>query len=268
MKKIRNKVFETNSSSCHSISIADETKEFILDMIYPDDEGNIILDGGEFGWEWFKSNNALFKANYACVSFLNNDYATQKLKDIIKEQTGCNEVIIKATDDYPSDYSSYIDHESSDIVSHDVEDLKNFIFNKNSWLFGGNDNSVSEIEFFDVPEYTEKGVIEVAYKYELSFDSNSGITKTFKFKKYPDDKDIENIASFLFDDSSWIVNNEYFNPESHQDVNVVEYGFIPLYNEKEINYKLGTEKISIFKKLNFDNPKICYKLYFTIKKLN
>lgn len=44
MKKqlIRQSVFETNSSSAHSISLGKDTgKQFLLETLYPDQNGNI-----------------------------------------------------------------------------------------------------------------------------------------------------------------------------------------------------------------------------------
>jgi hypothetical protein len=45
---IRHGVFETNSSSCHSISISEDSGG-LLDVIYPNNDGIIELEGGEFG---------------------------------------------------------------------------------------------------------------------------------------------------------------------------------------------------------------------------
>ena len=42
-KLIRTGVYETNSSSSHSLSIANETKEFVLDTIYPDQDGILTV---------------------------------------------------------------------------------------------------------------------------------------------------------------------------------------------------------------------------------
>lgn len=44
MKNIRNGVFETNSSSSHSISILNNCNG-MYDTICPNDDGNIILEG-------------------------------------------------------------------------------------------------------------------------------------------------------------------------------------------------------------------------------
>ena len=131
MKKqlIRSGVFETNSSSSHSISIANDTKEFILDTIYPDTEGNILLCGADFGWQWFKHNDAKTKAAYAAVAFQWNESLMEMLYKIIKEMTGANEVTF--------DGEGHIDHDSVGVCPSDYDQLKNFIFNKNSWLFGG-----------------------------------------------------------------------------------------------------------------------------------
>ena len=128
MKKlIRNGVFETNSSSAHSISIADDTKEFVFDTLYPDENGSIIINGDEFGRDWFKYNDARTKASYAALSLGLHSV----LIDVIKEQTGALEVGLKVDE-------GYIDHQSYGLIPTNKEKLRNFIFNKNSWLFGGN----------------------------------------------------------------------------------------------------------------------------------
>jgi hypothetical protein len=184
MKKIliRKGVFETNSSSAHSVSIADETKEFVLDALYPDQNGNILLTGGEFGWDWFKHNDALTKANYAAQAFNNNGNDMEMLVDVIKEMTGAEEVLFDCED-------GYIDHDSYGTAPTNREDLKNFIFNKNSWLFGGNDNSTADPTFYHVPEFKAGRMILPEYKYELKIE---GYGKTTKFLKKPTIEDLEN----------------------------------------------------------------------------
>jgi hypothetical protein len=132
MKKlIRSSVFETNSSSSHSVSIADETKEFVLDSIYPDQDGIIEIYGDEFGWEWFKHNDAKTKASYAAQQYQHNDSSLELIKEVIMEQTGAEDVRFIGLD------NGYVDHDSVGILDSDKESLRQFIFNKNSWLFGG-----------------------------------------------------------------------------------------------------------------------------------
>src|SRR5579885_45905 len=101
MKNIRNKVFETNSSSSHSISIYNATKG-LYDTITPDSNGVITLTGGEFGWEWEKYNDAITKANYAAVFALGDQQMTDMLVQVIKDHTGAKEVEITCSDDYKS----------------------------------------------------------------------------------------------------------------------------------------------------------------------
>lgn len=178
MKKlIRKGVFETNSSSCHSLSIEKSDTTTVLDTIYPNEEGNVVLEGGEFGWEVEVYNDAYTKANYVAVMILllqssKEDFKTREDKsvfkyytlpefadenyeicksnfeEVIKEQTGCNEIIYNCTQDYSSKYGkiwSYIDHQSFEDASDakwllNKEQIKDFIFNPKSTLHTDNDN--------------------------------------------------------------------------------------------------------------------------------
>ena len=154
MKKTRQQVFETNSSSTHSISISELNDNDILDVLVPDEHGNIILEGGEFGWEAETYYDAESKASYAAIYTM--DWAredSERFKEIlinvIKEQTGCNEVIFNFTNEY-NDKSgkewAYIDHQSVEdkdlhYMFEDPSKLRNFIFNKQSVLGTDNDNN-------------------------------------------------------------------------------------------------------------------------------
>lgn len=140
MKKIRRNVFETNSSSTHSISIADNL-EGIYDTIIPDEDGNVILQGGKFGWEVARYNDALTKANYCAIDNLYDDENIELLVKVIKEQTNCNEVILSFSLDGWN--YSYIDHQSrgTSLDAFESENtLREFIFNPNSVLYTDNDN--------------------------------------------------------------------------------------------------------------------------------
>lgn len=204
---IRKGVFETNSSSSHSIAIATEDKEFVLDTIYPNQDGIIVINGDEYGWEWFKHNDAETKASYAAQSFVNDDDSLDILKEVIMEQTGATEIIFSGLSE------GYIDHESYGIVPKTSRELKDFIFNKNSWLFGGNDNSEPDPTFYHVPEIRDGKVIVPVYKYELSIE---GLTKTTKYLEKPTDEELENGIdsimedTLLTDDGSFITDNSIF----------------------------------------------------------
>ena len=148
-KLIRNGVFETNSSSCHSISIDINNKNFTASSLYVDEDGYVTLTGGEFGWEQEEYFDALTKANYCAQdiyrydwrsdSYSLDEYKKNMLIDVIKEQTGCTDVLF----DIQSLKDGYIDHEShgtSYEAFQNKEILRNFIFNRNSYLETNNDN--------------------------------------------------------------------------------------------------------------------------------
>jgi hypothetical protein len=190
MKKlIRRGVFETNSSSSHSVSIGmDQDKEFVLDTIYPNQNGTITIHGDEFGWEWFKHNDAITKASYAAQQFRYDENSLETLKEVIIEQTGAEQVEFVGLDD------GYVDHDSQGILTSSKHWLKDFIFNKNSWLFGGNDNSYPDPTFYDVPEIKDGKIIEPTYKYELVID---GLNTTTKFRKNPTNEELSNAIDSL-----------------------------------------------------------------------
>ena len=136
MKNIRFNVFETNSSSSHSISISNtrvislNNSCEILETIIPDDNGVVYLEGGEFGWENLNYHDALSKANYCLIDSIGNQNKLEMLISVIKEVTGAKEVNI-------DNVNGYIDHQSegtSNKAFSSKETLKNFIFNRDSIL--------------------------------------------------------------------------------------------------------------------------------------
>jgi len=198
-RKIRQGVFETNSSSTHSVSIADSSKDFLMDTsLLPDQNGIVELTGGEFGWDFSKYNDAETKANYMAIYSRDDEEKRQMLIDVIKKQTGADVVVCKIGE-------SYIDHQSDAGENgytrkagkgfDSEETLRQFIFNKNSWLFTGNDNSSPDQNFYDVPEFKNGKIIKPTYKYELKIQ---GLDKTAKFKSRPDNEETkEAIYSLL-----------------------------------------------------------------------
>lgn len=214
-KLVRKGVFETNSSSSHSIALATEDKQFVLDTIYPNQHGEIHLTGGEFGWDWFKHNDAITKANYAAVDFVNDGQLTEMLHEIIKEQTGATEVINNFSVDYNEGNWSYIDHDSHGIVPRDREGLKNFVFNKNSWLLGGNDNSTPDPTFYHVPEIRDGKIIVPEYKYELSVE---GLDKTTKFLTKPTDEELSDGLDSILSHRVMTKDGHFIDPETSSSI--------------------------------------------------
>lgn len=141
MKTIRQGTFETNSSSTHAVSIVRGERDY--NGIPVREDGSIYLTGGEFGWQWEKYNDAETKANYCAVDAWNNPERLQMLTDVLKEHTGAKDVVFNLSCDYRSPNWSYIDHQSWGELNqawHNEENLADFIFCNDSWLYLGNDN--------------------------------------------------------------------------------------------------------------------------------
>lgn len=162
MKQVRQGVFETNSSSTHSITISD--KEIYNDFVLEKDGKTLILTGGEFGWEEEDYSDCLSKANYIAIMLheLKNlvirfkEYGEETYKlpewadanygqcynifmNVLKEGTGCKYIWIQNMN------HSFIDHQSiEDITDNewllDSDKVKNFIFGRRSFLRTDNDN--------------------------------------------------------------------------------------------------------------------------------
>ena len=194
MKKIRTGVFETNSSSCHSLSINDT--DILLDYLIPNEYGEVTIKPGEFGWEWEKFNDAATKASYCLTGtqyVKDEELALSNLKEVIQEHTLCNQVnLIIPNEDFESENYGHIDHQSTDKMDDllfNKTKLHNFIFNKKSWLFLGNDNSSAPNKFYD----TEK----LNYKYKLVINKYPDIT--WEFVDKPSLEEIEEALKNMSD---------------------------------------------------------------------
>lgn len=155
---IRHGVFETNSSSTHSICIAHGT----IDP--PNMEGRFLeVHPGEFGWEVESHYDFGTKASYLytwCYN-QNRDYSDSDvelvlkgdrldklnlLTEVLKEYTKCYDVDYIKSDDsfYPR---GVIDHQSDEgsrcpalEAFESKESLVQFLFNPNSFVHTDNDN--------------------------------------------------------------------------------------------------------------------------------
>lgn len=135
MKKIRRGVFETNSSSSHSISIAETTKDTEWSKLPLDTDGSCRIHEDEFGWSGGESHGAATKAAYCFTYACSYPELLLMLGEVIQEEMGVTVDFIRG--------DGYIDHESADVCADAFESkdtLKRFIFNPNSYLDIDNDN--------------------------------------------------------------------------------------------------------------------------------
>lgn len=147
----RHAVFETNSSSTHSICLGQG--EVVKDTL-PMDGDQVFIYPGEFGWEEYTYRDARTKASYALTWATSAEgYGVgkteawlQMLREVILEETGAASVDFrKLSDDFKP--LGYIDHQSIEgdggpggEAFASKESLANFIFNSDSILRTDNDN--------------------------------------------------------------------------------------------------------------------------------
>lgn len=151
MKLIRNSVFETNSSSCHSISVG---KSGVFEGKSPDDDGVLTIRPQTFGWE--QETYFDVDARLAYVSIYIRDWCSSDKKDyfqlmfnkVVGEHTGASQIEFKGL---PCTWSSTgfdegsIDHQSVEDgdLNHlfeSTDKLKSFLFDKDSYIETDNDN--------------------------------------------------------------------------------------------------------------------------------
>ena len=170
MKTIRNSVFETNSSSMHAISFANDEPKVTTDKLY-------VSASGDYGWEICDYEAPEEKLDYATVAFMYivrnavkseleadvSDYIEEKLQKVVDCFANHGVIVEFAEDLYDvsitrySTYvsvdintSGYIDHQSAPYedgdstqvarwFAEDPEELFKFVFNS-SYVHTDNDN--------------------------------------------------------------------------------------------------------------------------------
>jgi len=146
MQLIRTGVFETNSSSTHSITLGPQTQ--VLRGLTPDQFGYVKIHPIEFGWEYETYAEPASKLAYLWVYAKDwskelADTHMAALKDMVFDHTGGELVMVEdAADYYPY---GYIDHQSVEEeqlheLFADREQLRRFAFGAESVLETGNDN--------------------------------------------------------------------------------------------------------------------------------
>lgn len=153
---IRQGVFETNSSSSHSLCIS------IGQVNVPNYEGQTVnIVAGEFGWEVETHYDLYTKLSYLYTDAMSGidrqiledidgnilpasmyNSRLEMLVRVLHKHTKCAEVVFEIQNDrfYPF---GYVDHQSigtSDEAFESDENMINFLFNKNSFVHTDNDN--------------------------------------------------------------------------------------------------------------------------------
>lgn len=150
--QVRQNVFETNSSSTHSITMGADTE--LYDVLPVDQSGNLTFGESSFGWDINDFDDPISKAQYALGYAAWWPRTKDLIVSVILEQTGAKNIYIdgKHINDYNWDklvgYAHFpieIDHQSVEEgnfhhIFTNAENIREFIFNPNWILHTDNDN--------------------------------------------------------------------------------------------------------------------------------
>lgn len=166
-KKARQSVFETNSSSVHSLSIRNIDSSDTIREYMQENGKTLNIEGDCFGWEFETYDTPAKKLSYvytlAC-SYSWDEYLTMRefmketlqsvgLEPIFEEMKECKysadgdsfvEPIQRNSWDVCIDHAEYLKDFANDIFS-DGNLMLSFIFNKGSYILTGNDNDDREL---------------------------------------------------------------------------------------------------------------------------
>lgn len=158
MQQVRSNVFETNSSSTHSLVLSNEG--LLQEVPFPKhilEKGVIDVESGEYGWEQEYYSGAWDKLSYLYTDAMMavphdkreetdpNTFVSEKLdliREAIKLHTGMECNFLKSNDSYSP--FGYIDHQSVgecyEVWENGIQGVINFVFNPNSYFETDNDN--------------------------------------------------------------------------------------------------------------------------------
>ncbi len=171
-KKIRKGVFETNSSSTHSICIAKEAELSIPRSLH--------FEFGEFGWEQSTLDSMYEKSTYLYTGLVANGRMedVEKVKSMLSEagiEVSFEEPVFEThtytgSDGLPKEYTTcknggYVDHSDElsgflNAVCADKGMLLRYLFSDLSFIITGNDNDESDVD------------IKVDYAYDEFYKGN------------------------------------------------------------------------------------------------
>lgn len=161
MKQIRRSVFETNSSSTHSISIK-KNNAIEENMMQIDDDGYIHAALGEFGWEIENYYSQCDRLSYLLTMAahkngfyiwcsrdgeLTNEIAEfvetddfKRISDAVGEHARCNGVVLDLSEGY-IDHQSHEDYRTlDDFLNEYGTNITEFIFGDSVVIHTDNDN--------------------------------------------------------------------------------------------------------------------------------
>jgi len=150
---IRKSVFETNSSSMHSVAIIGSNRDSIS-KLYANNDNEITVYPGEYGWGYETLREPSEKLSYIVTTIaekngresLEDTIFFKWLDEMIFDYTGSKLFVHKSEDKYYP--YGYVDHQSTDTlddfwsVNEDVfkNNMRDLIFNDKYFIIIDNDN--------------------------------------------------------------------------------------------------------------------------------
>lgn len=148
MQLTRRGCFETNSSSCHSLSVADNPTAY--GTIYPTDSEaqkiQIKLSDYEFGWDQDTFSDPMSKLAYLLLCLRDHapddEESRERVRQVVLNHTGCEIEIMESGDRWSN---GYIDHQSitlpyTDGILQSTGKILDFVFGHGSYIETDNDN--------------------------------------------------------------------------------------------------------------------------------
>ena len=167
MKIIRKSTFETNSSSCHSLTLNQNCKDSKIKQVLAKYNAPVLCLG-EYHWESERYDTFLTKLEYVITSLISSG-RTGSLQDLLQtmldygvEDFAINGLILSEYDSL-EDYIEALekldvslDHQSRDLLyALDTNELLKLVCSDLSYIKTGNDNSLEDPYF---PEYVIQSV--------------------------------------------------------------------------------------------------------------
>lgn len=131
MIKIRRNVFETNSSSMHSLSIIGSDR--MRDVNFGE---KVVIQQDEFGWGYEELTTPIEKLSYLYTEYCEDGYMLDMIKEAVKDYTG-------AKVEYEVIFEGYIDHESRGMIRDSItgkQSIVDLVFNDKNVIIIDNDN--------------------------------------------------------------------------------------------------------------------------------
>jgi len=163
MKQTRRGVFETNSSSTHSLSIQ-RSGNLTPSNLIVDYDNKVHVSFGEFGWEIESYSSQMEKLSYLCTMVVETEARQIESEEefykldgfvainlAISEYCNCDGIVVEdasfKVEDWGLDHSGYIDYQScedysslSEYLNDYSTDVINYVFNSGIVLHTNNDN--------------------------------------------------------------------------------------------------------------------------------